>query len=55
MGLLLTVIGVLLAVPVLWIVGLAFVVFGALRWLVGAARYWGERFPEPRSLTTVSH
>jgi hypothetical protein len=54
-GLFLTVIGVLLAVPILWVVGLGLVVFGTFRWLVGAARYLLSRFPAPQSLTTVSH
>jgi hypothetical protein len=52
-GLFLTVIGVLFAVPILWIVGLVVVVFGALRWLLGAARYVSHRFAASRSLTTV--
>ena len=54
-GLILAVIGVLLAVPILWIVGLGLAVFGVVRWLLGATRYLVGRLCAPRSLTTVSH
>ena len=51
-GLLLTIIGVLLAAPVLWIVGLVVVAFGALRWLVGATTYLVGRLCAPLAHTT---
>ena len=40
-GLILMVFGVLLALPVFWIVGLVLAVVGALRWVAGSARDYG--------------
>ena len=38
LGLILTVVGVLFALPIGWIVGLVLVVVGALRWVANSAR-----------------
>jgi hypothetical protein len=38
LGLILMVLGVLFALPVLWIVGMVLVAVGALRWVAGSAR-----------------
>ena len=38
LGLILTVLGVLLALPIVWVVGLVLVVVGALRWVASSAR-----------------
>ena len=38
LGLILMVLGVLFALPILWIAGMVFVMVGALRWVAGSAR-----------------
>ena len=38
LGLILMVLGVLFALPILWIVGLVLVAVGALRWVAGSVR-----------------
>jgi hypothetical protein len=38
LGLILMVLGVLIALPFLWIVGMVLVIVGVLRWVAGSAR-----------------